>query len=79
VYTSSAHLGPVGHPAIARARGVRLDGVASLDDALRSAVDSDEPALLDVPTDPGAHPPVSLFADALDRRRADEIVREPVA
>ncbi|MBZ9739787.1 MULTISPECIES: acetolactate synthase catalytic subunit [unclassified Mesorhizobium] len=64
-YTSACHLGPVDHAMIAKACGcssVRLEAADQLADALRKGLASKSPFLIEVMTDPAAHPPLSLFA-----------------
>jgi acetolactate synthase-1/2/3 large subunit len=68
-YTTACHLGPVDHAAIARACGckaVKIEQADMLLPALREAIGSGEPWLLDVSTDPDAHPPLSLYDGTLD-------------
>ncbi|KAA0969479.1 acetolactate synthase catalytic subunit [Aureimonas fodinaquatilis] len=68
-YTSACHFKPVDHAAIARAcgcEGVRVESAEDLPFRLREALASSRPTLVEVMTDPGAHPPISLFAGKLD-------------
>jgi acetolactate synthase-1/2/3 large subunit len=76
-YTSACHFAPVDHAAIARAcgcEGVRIDDPAELLPALKQALASPSPVLIEVMTDPGAHPPISLYDGTLDH--ADIVERE---
>ncbi|MER8880902.1 thiamine pyrophosphate-dependent enzyme, partial [Mesorhizobium sp. M0684] len=68
-YTTACHFAPVDHAAIARAcgcEGVRVENVADLPNVLETAISGSRPTLIEVITDPGAHPPLSLFAGTLD-------------
>jgi acetolactate synthase-1/2/3 large subunit len=81
-YTSSGHLGCVDHAAIARAcggRGETISSASELDAALKRASASETVALLDVATDPGAHPPISLYDGKLDRATSHGVFHEAVA
>ncbi|QOZ23910.1 acetolactate synthase catalytic subunit [Bradyrhizobium sp. CCBAU 51753] len=69
-YTSACHFSPVDHAAIARACGcggtvVRAPG--DLGKTLDLALAEQRPWLIEVMTDPSAHPPISLFDGTLDR------------
>jgi acetolactate synthase-1/2/3 large subunit len=69
-YTSACHFAPVDHAAIARACGIgglRVEDRHHLRTALAEAMSGKRPMLLEVMTDPGAHPPISLFDGTLDR------------
>jgi acetolactate synthase-1/2/3 large subunit len=80
-YTSSGHLNRVDHAVLARACGATGDTITDpdeLQDALRAGLESGRPTLIDLITDPGAHPPLSLYADTLDRHEHGTIIREPV-
>jgi len=69
-YTTACHFSPVDHAAIARAcgcRAVRIDAVQEIAPALQSAIASAEPVLIDIVTDPEAHPALSLYDGTLDR------------
>ncbi len=71
-YTSACHLGPVDHAQIAKAcgsRASRISEAAAFQPALEEALGSGEPWLLDVVTDPEAHPPLSLYDGTLDREQ----------
>ena len=62
-------IAPVDHAAIARACGcdaVRILDASKLQEALTRAVASGRPNLIEVMTDPQAHPPLSLFANMVD-------------
>ncbi|WP_213290999.1 acetolactate synthase catalytic subunit [Bradyrhizobium sp. sGM-13] len=72
-YTSACHLSPVDHAAIARACGcggavVRAPG--DLGKTLDLALTERRPWLIEVMTDPSAHPPISLFDGTLDHALA---------
>jgi acetolactate synthase-1/2/3 large subunit len=72
-HTSAVQFTPVDHAAIARACGCRGIAVKRADDylpALREALASDEPTLIDVDTDPEAYPPITVFDDKLEAVRA---------
>jgi acetolactate synthase-1/2/3 large subunit len=64
-HTIAVNFTAVDHAAIARAcgvEGVRVEGSATIAPALRSALATGVPVLLDVITDPDAKPPISAFA-----------------
>ena len=64
-YTSACHFADVDHAAIAKACGcpsVRIEDPAALAPVLRRGIEGNEPLLMEVMTDPEAHPPLSLFA-----------------
>lgn len=64
-YTSACHFSEVDHAAIARACGCQSVSVADpslLAQMIGEAVNSRKPHLIEVQTDPDAHPPLSLFA-----------------
>lgn len=64
-YTSACHFSPVDHAQIAAACGCRSARVADpgdLADLIRTGIEADGPFLIEVMTDPEAHPPLSLFA-----------------
>lgn len=72
-HTSAVRFTPVDHAAIARACGCRGVAVKRADDylpALREALASGEPTVIDVDTDPEAYPPITLFDGTLDAIRA---------
>lgn len=80
-YTSSGHLGRVDHSAIARAcggHGETVECARDLDAAFGRAAKSSKVALIDVLTDPGGHPPISLYDGTLDRLENGRVVQEPV-
>ena len=65
-YTSACHFSAVDHAGIAKACGcpsVRVADPALLAAALRRGIEGGGPLLIEVVTDPDAHPPLSLFAD----------------
>ncbi len=64
-YTSACHFAPVDHAAIAQACGckaVRVDDANALGRHIKTAIEANEPYLIEMITDPEAHPPLSLFA-----------------
>jgi len=64
-FTTACHFSPVDHAAIAKACGCDAAYVSDpnqLADALERALASNRPNLIEVLTDPEAHPPLSLFA-----------------
>ncbi|MFJ6321984.1 MULTISPECIES: acetolactate synthase catalytic subunit [unclassified Rhizobium] len=68
-YTSACHFAEVDHAALAKACGcpsTRVDAPAMLAPALKRGIEGNEPLLIEVMTDPEAHPPLSLFAQ-MDR------------
>ena len=70
-YTSACHFSPVDHTQIARACGCQAVRVAEPDDLaaqIDSAITARAPWVIEVMTDPEAHPPLSLFA-AMDEQR----------
>ncbi|MGA7804949.1 acetolactate synthase catalytic subunit [Bradyrhizobium sp.] len=69
--TTACQLGPVSHAEIARACGcdaIRIDAPEDVLPALRSAIESGRPWLIDVISAPDAHPPISLYDGTLDKR-----------
>lgn len=65
-YTSACHFSAVDHAGLAKACGcpsVRVDDPAELAPALRRGIEGSGPLLIEVMTDPDAHPPLSLFAE----------------
>ncbi len=63
-YTTACHFEPVDHCQIARACGcqaVRVEHADELANALKTALASEQPWLIEVMTDPDAHPAISLF------------------
>ncbi len=68
-YTTACHFAPVDHAAIAMGcgcRALRVHDPALLDAALSEAMEADEPVLVEILSDPDAHPPLSLFDGTLD-------------
>lgn len=68
--TSACHFAPVDHAQIARACGCGASVVtrpAEIGPALDDAFSAGRPWLIEVMTDPDAHPPLSLFDGTLDR------------
>ncbi|MDX8495106.1 acetolactate synthase catalytic subunit [Mesorhizobium sp. VK22B] len=64
-YTSACHFSAVDHAGIAEACGcpsVRVADPAELAPALKRGIEGGGPLLIEVMTDPDAHPPLSLFA-----------------
>lgn len=69
-YASACHLSPVDHAAIARAcgcGGALVSVPEDLEKTLELAFSEQRSWLIEVMTDPSAHPPVSLFDGTLDR------------
>ncbi|MBL8699400.1 MAG: acetolactate synthase catalytic subunit [Alphaproteobacteria bacterium] len=69
-FTSACRLGAVDHARIAAACGCDASRIQRPDEiapALARALASNRPWLLDVVTDPEAHPPLSLYDGTLDR------------
>jgi acetolactate synthase-1/2/3 large subunit len=65
-HTDAVIFSPVDHAAIARAagcEGVRIEDPDAFLPALKAALSSGRPTLLDVITDENAHPPVTSFGD----------------
>ncbi|MEI9406379.1 acetolactate synthase catalytic subunit [Mesorhizobium argentiipisi] len=80
-YTSACHFAPVDHTAIARACGCNAMKVERTEDvmpALRGALSADAPWLIDIATDPDAHPSLSLFDGTLDRSEPSRFAMEEV-
>jgi acetolactate synthase I/II/III large subunit len=78
-YTSACHFAPVDHAAIAKAcgcRSVRIHDAGGLAGALRSALGANEPWLIEVTTDPSAHPALSLYDGTLDEAPTERILAE---
>jgi acetolactate synthase-1/2/3 large subunit len=68
-YTSACHFAPADHAAIAKAcgcRSVRIAETTDLAAVLKKAIGADEPWLIEVITDPDAHPAISLYDGTLD-------------
>jgi len=73
-YTSACHFSPVDHAAIARAcgcAGITVAEPGDLGQALDEALAAGQPWLIEVMTDPSAHPPISLFDGTLDHALPD--------
>ena len=69
-YTTACHFAAVDHAAIARACGcdaATVDKPGDIGPALERALASGRPWLIEVMSDPDAHPPLSLYAPTLDR------------
>ncbi|EUB98174.1 Acetolactate synthase [Rhizobium sp. CF080] len=69
-YTTACHFADVDHSSVARSVGmdaVRVDQAGDIAPALRKALASGRPWLIEVITSPDAHPALSLFAGTLDR------------
>ncbi len=67
-HTDAVHFSPVDHAAIAAACGcigVRVEHPENFARALRMALQSDRLTLIDVMTDPDAHPPITVFEGKL--------------
>jgi len=67
-HTSAIYFEPVDHAAIARAcglNGVRVEDPAEYGPALDRALGSDMATVIDVITDPAAHPPITSFENRL--------------
>lgn len=65
-YTTACHFADVDHVQIARACGcpaVRVEDPGDLADLLERSIRAQTPMLIEVMTDPEAHPPLSLFAN----------------
>ena len=72
-YTSACHFAAVDHTSIARACGCGASTVLAPGDigsALDEALAARRPWLIEVMTDPAAHPPISLFDGTLDRQES---------
>lgn len=68
-FTSACHFAPVDHAALAAAcgcRSARIDDPAQLSSTIAAAIEANEPFLIEVMTDPDAHPALSIFA-AMDQ------------
>ena len=77
-YTTACHFAPVDHAAIARAcgcEGVRVGEASGIRPALEAALGGSRPTLIEVMTDPDAHPPLSLYDGTLDRVEVGDHVR----
>lgn len=72
-HTDASYFSPVDHAKVAEAagcRGVRVDRPGMYGDVLADALTRDEPTVIDVVTDPGAYPPLSVFDERVDAVRA---------
>lgn len=72
-HTNACYFAPVDHAAIARAcgcEGYRVERAGDFASALRAAVASGAPAVIDVVTDPSAYPPLTAFDGKLEAVRA---------
>ncbi|RWA75240.1 MAG: acetolactate synthase catalytic subunit [Mesorhizobium sp.] len=80
-YTSACHFAPVDHAALARACGcsaIRVDNQEEVLPALQTALAAEEPWLIEIITDPGAHPPLSLYDGTLDAADPSPALAEAV-
>ncbi|MCT7378258.1 acetolactate synthase catalytic subunit [Chelativorans salis] len=78
-YTSACRLSPVDHAALAQACGCDATVVREAHEmlpALRTAIASGTPWLIEAVTDPDAHPPLSLFEGTLDRPETEPVTLE---
>jgi acetolactate synthase-1/2/3 large subunit len=69
-YTTACHFSAVDHAAIARAcgcTGIRIETPAEILPRLRDALEGDRATLIEVMTDPAAHPAISLYDGTLDQ------------
>ncbi|MER8457716.1 acetolactate synthase catalytic subunit [Mesorhizobium sp. M1300] len=67
-YTTACHFAPVDHAALAKACGceaVTVENPGDIEPALDRALCSKTPVLIEVISDPDAHPPISLFTGTL--------------
>jgi acetolactate synthase-1/2/3 large subunit len=72
-HTSACRFSPVDHAKIAEAcgcRGIRVESAADYLPALKEAIASGQPTVLDVATDSDAYPPITFFDEKLDNVRA---------
>ncbi|WP_434725501.1 acetolactate synthase catalytic subunit [Mesorhizobium sp. RIZ17] len=70
-YTTACHFAPVDHAALARACGceaITLENPGDIEPALDHALSSNAPVVIQVISDPDAHPPISLFTGTLGPR-----------
>lgn len=75
-YTTACHFAPVDHAAMARAcgvRGVRVGKAEDIAPAIQAALQSGSSTLIEVMTDPDAHPPISLYDGTLDKALVKEL------
>jgi acetolactate synthase-1/2/3 large subunit len=76
-HTSAVAFAPVDHVAIAAACGadaVRVETPATLRDTLAAALSSGAPTLVEVMTDPAAHPPITAWDDSEALKQQAEAV-----
>jgi acetolactate synthase-1/2/3 large subunit len=74
--TSACQLGAVSHVEIARACGcdaILIDAPGELDLALKAAIESKRPWLIEVISCPDAHPPLSLYDGTLDKAEVNDV------
>ncbi len=67
MHTDAVFFEPVDHAAIARAcglTGIRVERAADIGPALEEALAADHTVLIDVMTDPDAHPPITMFENS---------------
>ena len=77
-HTDACYFAPVDHAAIARACGcvgIRVERASDYAGALREALASDAPCVLDVVTDPMAYPPLTAFDHKLESVRTSRASR----
>ncbi|AZO07794.1 acetolactate synthase catalytic subunit [Mesorhizobium sp. M3A.F.Ca.ET.080.04.2.1] len=80
-YTSACHFAPVDHAALARACGCsafRVENQEEVLPALQTALAAEEPWLIEIITDPDAHPPLSLYDGTLDAAEPSPALAEAV-
>jgi len=78
-HTIACHLAPVDHAKIAEAcgcTGIRVTKASNYLDGLEIALKSDFTTVLDVVTDPGAYPPVTIFDKLYDVKAPDTPAHE---
>ena len=79
--TTACQLGVVSHAEIARACGcdaIRIDAPGDIAPALKAAIASRRPWLIDVISSPEAHPPLSLYDGTLDKPDVMEVTIESI-
>ncbi|WP_163266159.1 acetolactate synthase catalytic subunit [Chelativorans alearense] len=79
-HTTACHFAPVDHAALAQACGCNAVTVREPSEvlpALRTAIASGKPWLIEAITDPDAHPPLSLYEGTLDRLERTTSISEP--
>ncbi|SMF56010.1 acetolactate synthase-1/2/3 large subunit [Xaviernesmea oryzae] len=75
-FSTACRFSPVDHAAIARACGcvgLRVDSPGDVLPALRTGLENNRPTLIEIATDPDAHPPISVFDGTLDKTMPDEL------